>query len=113
MNKLQSYLPPSVMLPPSRLNELLNQALELQALRCSHHNTSQGVALNNSSLLVDHCCPKSLFPMYTTQVSYFFLYKMTRKNRKVPLLLDYYKINIFLLYPFKIYIYSLANFLQP
>lgn len=72
MNKLQSYLPPSVMLPPSRLNELLNQALELQALRCSHHNTSQGVALNTSSLLVDHCCPKSSFPMYTTQVSYFF-----------------------------------------
>ncbi|KAJ8971443.1 hypothetical protein NQ314_000700 [Rhamnusium bicolor] len=68
MNKLQSYLPPSVMLPPSRLNELLNQALELQALRCSHHNTSQGLALNNVSLLVDHYCPKSSFPMYTIQV---------------------------------------------
>ncbi|KAJ8947528.1 hypothetical protein NQ318_005005 [Aromia moschata] len=53
---------------PSRLNELLNQALEFQTLRCSHHNTSQGVALHNSSLLVDHCCPKSSFPMYTVQI---------------------------------------------
>ncbi|KAJ8964842.1 hypothetical protein NQ317_006891 [Molorchus minor] len=68
MNKLQSYLPPSVMLPPQRLNELLSQALELQALRCSHHNTSQAVTLDNSSLLVDHCCPKSSFPMHTVQV---------------------------------------------
>lgn len=71
MNKLQSYLPPTVMLPPGRLNELLKQALEFQVLRCTHHNTSQGVALNNSTLLKDHCCPKTSFPAYTIQVSNF------------------------------------------
>lgn len=69
MDKLQTYLPPSVMLPPSRLNALLNQALELQTLRCLHHNTSQGISLNNSSLLVDHSCPKDAFPTHTVQVS--------------------------------------------
>ncbi|XP_019874783.2 WD repeat-containing protein 26 [Aethina tumida] len=68
MDKLQSYLPPSVMLPPSRLHALLKQALELQTLRCTHHNTSVEVALDNSSLLVDHCCPRDSFPMHTVQV---------------------------------------------
>lgn len=68
MEKLQTFLPPSVMLPPSRLNALLNQALELQTLRCSHHNTSQGIALHNASLLIDHCCPKDSFPIHTIQV---------------------------------------------
>ncbi|CAG9861058.1 unnamed protein product [Phyllotreta striolata] len=68
MNKLQSYLPPSIMLPPSRLQELLNQALELQTLRCSLHNTLHGVSLPEASLLVDHSCPKSSFPIYTIQV---------------------------------------------
>lgn len=69
MDKLQTYMPPSVMLPPSRLNALLTQALELQTLKCLHHNTSQGVTLNNSSLLVDHCCPKDTFPTHTVQVN--------------------------------------------
>ncbi|CAH0561089.1 unnamed protein product [Brassicogethes aeneus] len=67
MDKLQSYLPPTVMLPPNRLNVLLNQALELQTIRCTHHYTSIDVALNNSSLLVDHCCPVADFPMHTVQ----------------------------------------------
>lgn len=69
MDKLQAYLPPSVMLPPSRLNALLNQALELQTLRCLYHNTSQGLTLRNSSLLVDHTCSKDSFPTHTVQVS--------------------------------------------
>lgn len=68
MDKLQTYLPPSVMLPPSRLNSLLNQALELQTLRCLHHNTSQGITLHNASLLVDHFCSKDSFPTHTVQV---------------------------------------------
>ncbi|XP_060532126.1 WD repeat-containing protein 26 [Cylas formicarius] len=68
MIKLQSFLPPSVMLPPSRLYELLNQALELQTLRCTHHNTSQDISLNNISLLVDHCCSNDDFPVHTIQV---------------------------------------------
>lgn len=70
MDKLQAYLPPSVMLPPSRLNALLAQALELQTLRCLHHNTSQEITLHNASLLVDHSCSKDLFPTHTVQVSF-------------------------------------------
>lgn len=70
MNKIQKYLPPSVMLPPDRLHTLLNQALELQALHCSHHNTVQAINLENSSLLVDHCCAKETFPTHTIQVTH-------------------------------------------
>lgn len=73
MDKLQTYLPPSVMLPPSRLNALLSQALELQTMRCLHHNTSQGITLHNASLLVDHSCSKDSFPTHTVQVSGYFL----------------------------------------
>lgn len=68
MDKLQTFLPASVMLPPYRLKSLLSQALELQTLRCQHHNTTQGIGLSNASLLVDHCCPKESFPMHTIQV---------------------------------------------
>ncbi|XP_017775656.1 PREDICTED: WD repeat-containing protein 26 isoform X2 [Nicrophorus vespilloides] len=68
MDKLQSYLPANIMLPPSRLRVLLNQAVELQTMRCQHHNTSHGICLNNTSLLVDHCCPKDDFPTHTIQV---------------------------------------------
>lgn len=74
MDKLQTYLPPSVMLPPRRLNALLNQALELQTLRCLHHNTSQGITLNNASLLIDHSCSKDAFPTHTVQVRTIFYF---------------------------------------
>lgn len=68
MDKLQAFLPASVMLPPYRLRALLNQALELQTLRCQHHNTLQGIGLSQASLLVDHCCAKDNFPIHTIQV---------------------------------------------
>ncbi|XP_022899945.1 WD repeat-containing protein 26 [Onthophagus taurus] len=68
MDKLQSYLPPSVMLPPYRLKSLLLQAIELQTLRCTHHNTSQTLNLTNTSLLVDHACSKDYFPTHTIQI---------------------------------------------
>lgn len=77
MDRLQSYLPPSIMLPPYRLKALLDQALELQTLRCRHHNSSQAVHLSNATLLVDHCCPKDSFPTHTIQVIYFvFIYSL-------------------------------------
>lgn len=68
MDKLQAYLPPSIMLPPHRLHELLNQAVELQAQRCTLHNTAVPTNLYNVSLLNDHSCPKDQFPSYPIQV---------------------------------------------
>lgn len=68
MDKLQTYLPPSIMLPPRRLQSLLNQAIELQAQKCSYHNTTLGMGLDTVSLLVDHCCPQENFPTNCVQV---------------------------------------------
>ncbi|XP_050299546.1 WD repeat-containing protein 26 [Anthonomus grandis grandis] len=68
MDKLQNFLPPNVMLPPNRLRHLLEQALELQTLYCTHHNTQEKVTLGNSSLLQDHLCTKDNFPVHTIQV---------------------------------------------
>lgn len=69
MEKLQAFLPPNVMLPPNRLRQLLDQALELQTLYCTHHNTQDKVTLDNCSLLSDHICSKDDFPVHTIQVS--------------------------------------------
>lgn len=51
-----AYLPPSVMLPPRRLQTLLKQALELQRERCLYHNTKLDSGLDSVSLLLDHTC---------------------------------------------------------
>ncbi|TNN02086.1 hypothetical protein fugu_009573 [Takifugu bimaculatus] len=49
LDKLQTYLPPSVMLPPRRLQTLLKQAVELQRERCLYHNTKQDSGLDSFS----------------------------------------------------------------
>ncbi|ETE66207.1 WD repeat-containing protein 26, partial [Ophiophagus hannah] len=54
LDKLQTYLPPSVMLPPRRLQNLLRQAVELQRDRCLYHNTKLDNNLESVSLLIDH-----------------------------------------------------------
>ncbi|KAG7220763.1 hypothetical protein INR49_032006, partial [Caranx melampygus] len=54
LDKLQTYLPPSVMLPPRRLQTLLRQAVELQRDRCLYHNTKLDSNLDSVSLLLDH-----------------------------------------------------------
>lgn len=51
-----AYLPPSVMLPPRRLQTLLKQAVELQRERCLYHNTKLDGGLDAVSLLLDHTC---------------------------------------------------------
>lgn len=56
MDRLQSYLPASVMLPPRRLRHLLKQAVELQTSRCPCHDMAWETSLNNVSLLTDHSC---------------------------------------------------------
>ncbi|XP_053877570.1 WD repeat-containing protein 26 isoform X1 [Malaclemys terrapin pileata] len=87
LDKLQTYLPPSVMLPPRRLQNLLRQAVELQRDRCLYHNTKLDNSLDSVSLLIDHVCSRGLrsvcgapymlqclgimrkqFPCYTQQI---------------------------------------------
>jgi len=68
MDKLQEFLPPSIMLPPKRLYTLLNQAIDLQKHRCPYHNSSDDLGLTNVSLLVDHHCSREQFPCETLQV---------------------------------------------
>lgn len=53
-----AYLPPSVMLPPRRLQTLLKQAVELQRERCLYHNTKLDTGLDSVSLLLDHACSR-------------------------------------------------------
>ncbi|XP_005488549.3 WD repeat-containing protein 26 [Zonotrichia albicollis] len=68
LDKLQTYLPPSVMLPPRRLQNLLRQAVELQRDRCLYHNTKLDSNLDSVSLLIDHVCSRKQFPCYTQQI---------------------------------------------
>ncbi|XP_041962888.1 WD repeat-containing protein 26 isoform X2 [Alosa alosa] len=68
LDKLQTYLPPSVMLPPRRLQTLLRQAVELQRERCLYHNTKLDSSLGSVSLLLDHVCSRKQFPCYTQQI---------------------------------------------
>ncbi|XP_056457570.1 WD repeat-containing protein 26 isoform X1 [Gadus chalcogrammus] len=68
LDKLQTYLPPSVMLPPRRLQNLLRQAVELQRERCLYHNTKMDSGMDAVSLLLDHACSRKQFPCYTQQV---------------------------------------------
>ncbi|XP_022103779.1 WD repeat-containing protein 26-like [Acanthaster planci] len=70
MEQLQTFLPPSVMLPPRRLYTLLNQAVELQKHRCPYHNTTikNDDSLQSISLLHDHICSRNQFPSKCRQV---------------------------------------------
>lgn len=68
MDRLQSYLPASVMLPPRRLSSLLIQAVELQTERCACHDMAWETSIENVSLLSDHNCSTAQFPMQPLQV---------------------------------------------
>ncbi|GAB6020534.1 WD repeat-containing protein 26 [Chamberlinius hualienensis] len=68
MERLQSYLPPSIMLPPRRLRALLSQAIELQKDRCPYHNTKRDGDIESVSLLMDHTCTREMFPCETVQI---------------------------------------------
>ncbi|XP_043914744.1 WD repeat-containing protein 26 isoform X4 [Protopterus annectens] len=72
LDKLQTYLPPSVMLPPRRLQTLLRQAVELQRDRCLYHNTKLDNHLDSVSLLIDHVCSRcQFFPCFRKQFPCF------------------------------------------
>ncbi|CAI9730443.1 repeat-containing 26-like [Octopus vulgaris] len=68
IEKLQSFLPPTVMLPPRRLQTLLSQAVELQTDQCLYHNTKLDNNLDAVSLLIDHTCNRDQFPCNTIQI---------------------------------------------
>ncbi|XP_053674509.1 WD repeat-containing protein 26 homolog [Anopheles nili] len=68
MDRLQSYLPATVMLPPRRLRSLLVQAVELQNERCQCHDMTWSTSIENVSLLVDHNCSADGFPLQALQV---------------------------------------------
>jgi WD repeat-containing protein 26 len=71
MDRLQSFLPASVMLPPRRLHTLLRQAVELQTEHCTHHDMAWETTVDNVSLLSDHNCSNNAnaFPVHAVQVS--------------------------------------------
>ena len=56
MDKLLAYLPASIMLPPHRLQTIIDQALLYQTEKCLYH--CQGDDLNTYSLLHNHMCSK-------------------------------------------------------
>ncbi|CAG2106775.1 unnamed protein product, partial [Medioppia subpectinata] len=68
MEKLQSFLPPTVMLPPRRLLTLLCQAVDLQKDRCPYHNFTTDAGLDSVNLLVDHVCSREDFPSESIQI---------------------------------------------
>lgn len=68
MEKLQTFLPPNVMLPPRRLEALLNQAIDQQCDKCPYHNFKEKSSIDNWSFLRDHICSKDDFPTVTLQV---------------------------------------------
>lgn len=68
MDRLQKYLPPSVMLPPNRLKTLLTQAVEMQYEKCPTHDIAWKTDIQNVSLLADHTCSTDNFPIHCLQV---------------------------------------------
>jgi len=68
MDKLQSYLPPHVMLPPRRLEALLTQAIDYQCDKCPYHNVKDKGQIESWSFLRDHVCTKDDFPSVTLQI---------------------------------------------
>ncbi|VDP01173.1 unnamed protein product, partial [Soboliphyme baturini] len=68
MQKLQGYLPASVILPPRRLETLVNQALQWQRYKCILHNLKEEPASLSleMSLLSDHSCSRATLPCHTS-----------------------------------------------
>lgn len=68
LNLLHKILPPNIMLPPSRLEELLRQSWSYQLDRCDLHLQHQDGYMEDSALVRDHKCLNSEFPSVNTQV---------------------------------------------
>ncbi|OQR77272.1 WD repeat-containing protein 26-like [Tropilaelaps mercedesae] len=76
VERLQKFLPASIMLPPKRLRSLLAKAQYYQIDRCPLHNLEVGEESDSAredlradvSLLTDHICDRSTFPCTTAQI---------------------------------------------
>ncbi|KAI8817138.1 WD40-repeat-containing domain protein [Fimicolochytrium jonesii] len=64
LNTLQAYMPSATMIPPHRLDVLLDQAVQLQKMNCLYHNVDE----DDTTLYVDHCCSRQRFPCNTTHI---------------------------------------------
>ncbi|KAH9621528.1 hypothetical protein KSS87_002894 [Heliosperma pusillum] len=64
LDELQQLLPPSIMVPARRLEQLVEQALTLQRGTCIFHNSSD----QEMSLYADHHCGKNNIPTHTSQI---------------------------------------------
>lgn len=67
VEKVRECLPPTIMMPPGRLHDLLSQAVEHQKNQCLYHNTLLD-GLNDVSLLEDHRCTTDQLPCETVQL---------------------------------------------
>jgi hypothetical protein len=68
MERLQAYLPPTVMLPPRRLVTLLGQASRQQREHCLYHNRLPEEEGPPDTYAMDHHCSKDMFPSDCMQV---------------------------------------------
>ncbi|KAF6040879.1 hypothetical protein EB796_000811 [Bugula neritina] len=69
MEHLQTFLPIHIVLPPKRLDKLLDQAVSHQIHQCKYHNRSLSPHLyDDFSLLTDHICAKDSFPSRCTHI---------------------------------------------
>ncbi|KAK6035086.1 WD domain, G-beta repeat protein [Cooperia oncophora] len=63
--KVQQVLPATFILPPARLEQLLNQARVTQVSRCRvHMSRGESEGLEAADVFVDHSCQKHLSPFY-------------------------------------------------
>ncbi|KAH8928339.1 WD40 repeat-like protein [Atractiella rhizophila] len=63
LTSIQANIPPSLMLPPRRFLSLLQQAVKHQEKACLYHLPRSTPSPPHHSLLVDHRCPSTLFPI--------------------------------------------------
>ncbi|KAL9388212.1 hypothetical protein Peur_016817 [Populus x canadensis] len=64
LEKLHNFLPPSLMIHPTRLESIIEEAISLRRLSCLYHNISD----RNVSLYSDHKCGMSRLPCQAKQI---------------------------------------------
>ncbi|CAL8093920.1 unnamed protein product [Calicophoron daubneyi] len=69
INRIQAFVPAQTMLPPRRLEELIDDSVRAQLNSCIFHNPPLGAALdlNSISLLQRHSCGMQDFPAFCIQ----------------------------------------------